>query len=330
MINNAQVFVLESKKLRVSITNYGAHILRVEMLNRNGKWSDCVLGYETLEDYKKYDGYVGATIGRACNRIKDGRFTLHGKNYQLGLNDGDKSLHGGIHGFDKRMFVASIYDEGMLQLQYRSVDGEEGYPGTVDVIITYRTFDDTLSVTYDAVSNKDTLVNLTNHSYFNLSDTSNQLKNHTLQIQSHEFAEIDENLVTTGNFIPVADTLFDFRKPHEIYQQLQKNHPQKERANGIDHHYNFSTSSNQVVLDYPPLKRRLLVSTSMPGAQIYTANFLDKRWFRNNKEFGFRDAICIETQAMSNSINFSEGLEVILRAFEPYHEWTNYRFESYE
>lgn len=330
MKDTIQTFVLDSKKLRVTITNYGAHILRIEMLNQNGKWSDCVLGYETIDEYDKYDGYIGATIGRTSNRIKNGTFVLHGKEYQLSQNEGSKSLHGGLYGFNTKVFETTIFDEGMLQLQYRSVDGEEGYPGNLDVILTFRVFDDTLSITYDAISDRDTLVNLTNHSYFNLSGVSNQLKNHTLQIHAHEFAEVDSSLLTTGAFIPVQDTLFDFRKPQEIYQRLQMEHPQKSLAKGIDHHFNFTTSKNQVILDYPPLKRKLVISTSMPGAQIYTGNLLDKRWFRDNGSFGYRDGICIETQAISNSINTEESSEVVLRAHEPYHQWTNYRFVSYK
>lgn len=318
---------MKSEQLEVVVTNYGCTILKVMMEDKNGHKDDVVLGYDTIEEYQQHDGYLGALVGRVANRIKEGRFTLHGKEYTLAINSSKHHLHGGIKGFSYQIFDYEIVDDHTVSFHYVSKDGEEGYPGTLDFVATYTLIKGTLFVTYNATSSKDTLINITNHSYFNLSGKTENIYNHTLSIKADTIACIDNTGLPTGNFKKVAGTAFDFTTPTTIGSQIEKDDEQLILGTGFDHPFIFNSETNQVILSHEASGRRLVVSTTLPQAQIYTANFLDGRLGKYGQHYNARDAVCIETQNLPDAIHLEKEPSTLLKEGEVYEETTSYTFE---
>lgn len=318
---------MKNEQLEVVVSNYGCTIIKVIMADKNGHKDDVVLGYDDFTQYQTLDAYLGALVGRVANRIKAGQFSLNGQDYHLAVNNGPNHLHGGIKGFSYQVFDYTIEDEHTLKLHYLSKDGEEGYPGDLDLTVTYTLKDDTLTAHYQATSSADTLINITNHSYFNLSGHKEDIYQHTLQIHASQFACVDSDGLTTGELKDVEGTPFDFRQPALIGERVEQDDEQLKIGKGFDHPFLFDTQSNQVILTHEPTGRQLIVSTTLPQAQIYTANYLDGRLGKYGERYYARDAVCIETQNMPDAIHLEEHPTTLLKKGETYDEITSYQFK---
>lgn len=318
---------MKNEQLEVVVSNYGCTIIKVIMADKNGHKDDVVLGYDDFTQYQTLDAYLGALVGRVANRIKAGQFSLNGQDYHLAVNNGPNHLHGGIKGFSYQVFDYTIEDEHTLKLHYLSKDGEEGYPGDLDLTVTYTLKDDTLTAHYQATSSADTLINITNHSYFNLSGHKENIYQHTLQIHASQFACVDSDGLTTGELKDVEGTPFDFRQPALIGERVEQDDEHLKIGKGFDHPFLFDTQSNQVILTHEPTGRQLIVSTTLPQAQIYTANYLDGRLGKYGERYYARDAVCIETQNMPDAIHLEEHPTTLLKKGETYDEITSYQFK---
>lgn len=324
--NGIDFIQMKNDNLEIVVTNFGCTILKVLMKDKDGNIDDVVLGYETIKEYQTYDAYLGALVGRVANRIGKGRFELNNEVYHLPINNGPNSLHGGIKGFSYQTFHYEIKDNEII-FQYVSQDGEEGFPGTLTLIATYTLEDYALKVHYSATTSKDTLINITNHSYFNLSGKKENIYNHFLSIQADQFAGVDSDGLTTGDLLNVEGTPFDFRQPTLIGDFIDQDYEQIKLGNGYDHPFLFNRKENQVVLYHEATGRKLTVSTTLPQAQIYTANYLDGRLGKYGHHYNKRDAICIETQNMPDAIHIEKNPSTILRVGEEYNTTTTYIFE---
>lgn len=326
------LFTLESEVgLRVSITDYGGAITSLLAPDRNGVLADVVLGYDSLEKYLTGKSYFGAIIGRFANRIGQARFEVAGVSYLLARNDGLNHLHGGPIGFDRRLWKAKA-TEFSLCLTHTSPDGDQGYPGTVHAEVTY-SFEDnrTLRVDYSLETDKTTIVNLTNHSYFNLAGHSaGTILDHQLMLKADAFTPVTAELIPTGELRDVNGTPFDFREERAIGATIASDDEQLRLAGGYDH--NFVLHRNQelhlaATVHEPGSGRTLEVITTEPGLQFYSGNFLDgsdlgKEGFAYEKHGGF----CLETQHFPDSPNHSNFPSSVLGPGELYHSTTLYRF----
>lgn len=320
-------YEMENDDLRVVISSYGATILEIDMKGNDGAWHNTTLGYETIDDYMARNGtYFGALVGRVANRIAKGEYVINGKKYHCAINNGPNSLHGGVEGFSYKNFDSLIEDDSLV-MTYCSLDGEEGYPGTLDLSCTFSLEDNTLFISYDAVSDADTLLSLTHHTYFNLADQDVSAENHRMQIDAERHGCVDENTLATGQFREVTGTPLDFRQPALIAQGLDLSDPQCANANGIDHHFVFEEDQTVTLTD-PASGRTVTVSTTLPGAQIYSGNFIDKSAGRGGKTYDQHWGIAIEPQTVPDSIHNQEHPASLLRAGEPYHEEIAYTFSQ--
>lgn len=325
--NGIVILEISNSQLRVEVTNFGCTILKVVTRDTKGNPCDCVLGFEHLEDYLKRDGsYLGALVGRVCNRIEKGRFKINDKEYQLPINNGPNSLHGGIEGFSYKVFDFELIEDG-VKFHYVSKDKEEGYPGNLDFYAIYWIENHSLHIQYNAISDQDTLVNITNHSYFNLNGCASNIDDHTLKIDSSYFGCVDTDGLFTGKFRSVDQSAFDFRKETKIGNQIHSMDEQLEIAKGYDHPYVFDTKENQVRLYSPKSGIELTVSTSYPSAQIYSANYLKGQIDKFGREMHSQNALCIETSYLPDSIHKEKDSKTLLRANELYNEETVYTFE---
>lgn len=318
---------MKNEQLEIVVSNYGCTIVKVLMPDCHGHVDDVVLGYDDFTQYQTLDAYLGALVGRVANRIQKGEFTLNGQTYHLAVNNGPNHLHGGIKGFSYQVFDYEIKDEQTIQFHYLSKDGEEGYPGDLDLTVTYTLEGDRLIVHYHATTSADTLINITNHSYFNLSGHKENINQHTLQIHASKHACVDRDGLTTGEIRDVTGTPFDFRQPALIGERVDQDDEQLKIGKGFDHPFLFDTSENQVVLTHQKSGRQLIVSTTLPQAQIYTANYLDGRLGKYGEHYDARDAVCIETQNMPDAIHLEEQPSTILKKGETYDEMTSYQFK---
>lgn len=321
-----KIFRLKNEKLTVDVSNYGGTILSIVVVDKNGKKQDVVLGYDHLEDYAHYDGYLGALVGRVANRIAKGTFTLNDKTYQLAINNGPNCLHGGVKGFSYRIFDDEIKNDQLI-LHYFSPDGEEHFPGNLDLYATYELKEDALVINYHATSDQDTLINITNHSYFNINGYPSSIDNHTLQVQAQYFACSDEDGLVTGALRDVDHTPFDFKEEKTIGSQIHQEDEQLTIGHGYDHPFIFNANEDQVKLYSPLTGIELTVSTTLPQAQLYSANYLDGRLGKNGQPMNARDAFAIETQYMPDSIHKERNSKTILRKGEAYDETTSYCFK---
>lgn len=300
--------------MQVKIITYGGRIISLTAPDQEGNFENVVLGFESLDLYLEENPYFGALVGRYANRIEDGEFYLDGKKYNLAKNNGDNHLHGGVKGFDKVIWEAVPNDpSNSLQLSYLSTDMEEGYPGNLEVKVTYTLKDDnSLEVIYEATTDKKTVVNLTQHSYFNLSgDFSNNILNHEIMINADHFLPVDGSLIPTGEIKEVQRTYFDFRKPKHLGQDIDKvlEEQQLERGLGYDHNFVLNNSDKGIrfaASAYHQESGRLLeVFTDMPGIQLYTGNFLDGTLPipGENTNYEKRTGFCLETQRFPDAPN---------------------------
>ena len=321
--NGYDLIELSNKDFKVVVSNYGCTILR--MLYKN---TDVVVGYASLDDYMKRDGtYLGALVGRVANRIRKGQFELNNQSYQLAINNGPNSLHGGIDGFSYCQFDYEIKENSVI-FHYVSKDGEENYPGDLDLYATYTLLNHGLEINYKATSSKDTLINITNHSYFNLNGYASNIENHLLTVHANKIACVDGDGCTTGELLNVENTPFDFNTEGCIKDKIHDDHIQLQLAKGYDHPFIFNTSNNQVILYSDITDIELTVSTTLDQAQLYSANYLENAKDYKGENLYPQYALCIETQHMPDSIHLEKEPKVILRKGDVYDETTSYTFRN--
>ena len=314
----------------VRITNFGGIITEINTPDRDGNMGNIVLGFDSLEEYLAANSNFGALIGRYGNRIAKGSFTLDGEAYQLAINNGNNSLHGGIRGFDKVVWdarVISCEERAALQLTYLSVDGEEGYPGNLKTTVTYELLMDQLFITYEAETDKPTVLNLTNHAYFNLAGEGTIL-DHVLYLNASRYTPVDDELIPTGELANVEGTPFDFRKPFVIGERIDEV-PGAEPG-GYDINYVLDGSSDEKVLAAkvldPKTGRFMEVYTTEPGIQFYTGNFLDGSLVSGDRVLVKHSGLCLETQHFPDSPNQPEFPSTVLRPGEKFASQTILRF----
>ncbi len=295
------------------ILTYGATLQALRGPDRNGKVADVVLGYDDARDYASHPNYFGVTVGRYANRIGGGRFTLDGKTYQLPLNDKVNSLHGGTKGFDKQPWRVVSVKDGSVTLALTSADGDQGYPGKLDVTVTYAMSNDgALTITFGASTDKPTVVNMTNHAIFNLAGEGSprDAMGHRLTIPARAITPVDANLIPTGELRPVADTVFDFQSGRVVGDGLRDGRdPQIVMGHGYDHNFaldkGLTTAPGLAARLEDPVSGRVLeVSTTEPGVQLYTGNFLDGTFIGKSKHvYRMGDGIALEPQKFPDSPN---------------------------
>jgi aldose 1-epimerase len=335
-----ELYTLKNAKgtLQATITNYGAIVTSLRTPDRNGQMTDVVLGFDSIDGYLKTHPYFGAVVGRYGNRIAKGRFTLNGKEYQLATNNGPNALHGGIRGFDKRVWTArDVSKDGVpaLELTYASRDKEEGYPGNLTAKVTYSVTDNNeLRLDYEATTDQDTILNLTNHSYFNLKGQGEgDILDHQIQIHADRFTPVDETLIPTGELKPVEGTAFDFRQPAAIGARIGQKDEQLIRGKGYDHNFVLNGPQGElspaVRVTEPATGRVMEVLTTQPGVQFYTGNFLDGTLTgKGGKRYDFRYGFCLETQHFPDSPNKPQFPSVVLKPDETFRSTTIYRFSA--
>lgn len=316
------------KGVEVKITNYGGIVTSWVTPDKKGNKSSIVVGFDSLAPYLQSPPYFGSLVGRYGNRIAKAKFSIDGKSYQLAANNGKNSLHGGLKGFDKVVWDGSIPDtsSASLLLHYTSADGEEGFPGKLDVTVKYTLTDDNeLVIDYSATTDKPTPVNLTNHSYFNLTgDVNNTILDHVLMIDADNYTPVDGDLIPTGKIVPVANTPFDFTKGFRIGARIDS------VPGGYDHNFVLNkkdTSLKLVAALADSLSgRQLEVYTTEPGLQFYTGNFLDGKFTNHDgKPVKKNTALCLETQHFPDSPNQPSFPSTILKPGEKYHTVTKYK-----
>lgn len=329
--DNEDVFkyILKNEFLEIGIINYGGIITEVLMGDKNNKKSNVVLGFDNIEDYEKNTPYFGCITGRNAGRITKGLFNLNNIQYKLDVNNGENHLHGGVNGLNRRVWKAEQIDN-KLKLSYFSPHGEEGYPGNINFEVTYTLIDNELTIDYLGVTDRDTIINLTNHTYFNLSgDVSQGVLNHELFINSDEYAELDESSALTGKFISVENTPLDFRTVKTIGRDIDKEFKDLILANGYDHPFILNKDKKIEMLAKEYLTGRVLeIETDQKVVVFYSGNYLGSEGvLSSGKESIRRGGFCLETQDLPNYINMDNWDKSIYTTEKPYMGKTIYRFK---
>jgi aldose 1-epimerase len=329
-------FTLRSGAVEVDTIEYGAIITALRAPDRHGDAADVVLGFDSLDGYLGHSPYFGAVVGRYANRIAGGRFTLEGVTCQLACNDGANHLHGGWRGFDKALWTGEPVNESGIPgvaFTYVSADGEEGYPGRLEVRVTYTlAADGVLLVRYRATCDRATIINLTQHSYFNLGARAGDVLDHVLTVNASRFTPVDGNLIPTGELRSVAGTPFDFRAAMPIGARIAEPNDQLAAAGGYDHNFVLdreagATSVRAARVLEPGSGRTLEIRTTQPGLQLYTGNFLDGSITgKGGRRYGHRSGFCLETQHFPDSPNHAAFPPVVLEPGKEYAEETEFRF----
>lgn len=328
------LFTLTNKKGDViKLTNYGAAIVEVNVPDRDGNKANVTFGYETLEGYLAGDAYFGKVVGQYANRVAKGKFTLDGVEYTLALNNGPNSLHGGPTGWHSRAWEAEVLkntDFPAVKFTYSKADMEEGYPGNVVAEVVYTWTDENeIIMDYKVTTDRRTVINITNHAYFNLHGAGNgDILDHEAVIRASAFTPVDSTLIPTGELRPVEGTPFDFRTPHLIGERIGEAYDQLVLGGGYDHNYVLDNLEEVDAEVYDPSTGRVIqVITDQPGVQLYTGNFLDgTQTGRGGKVYQYRSGFCLETQHYPDSPNQASFPSVILTPEEPFLSSTTYRF----
>lgn len=336
---NVEQYTLKNDNgMEVKIITYGGRITSLTAPDADGNYEDVVLGYNSLEQYLEDNSFFGALIGRFGNRIANGKFSLDGEEYTLAQNDGQNHLHGGIKGFDKVVWTVEEVDSTSLKLSYVSEDMEEGYPGRLETIVTYTLKDDnSLDVDYQATTDKKTVLNLTQHAYFNLSgDFSNSILDHVIKIDADQYLPVTENLIPTGEFRDVANTPFDFRESKQVGEDIDADNEQLQIAGGYDHNWVLNEQDSGMSFAasayHPESGRMMEVYTTEPGIQFYSGNFLDGTLPLQYGEGNYekRSGFCFETQHYPDSPNQENFPSVVLEPGETYSSKTSFKFSVKE
>lgn len=327
--NTNDVYTLKNKNgMEVDVLTYGGRITRISVPDKHGNFSDCVVGCKRPEDYYEDNPYFGATIGRFGNRIGGSVFSLNGQEYHLNANEGKNTLHGGTEGdFSRKIWCANVVND-RLELSYISPDGESGFPGTLSVTVTFSlNTQNELKIEYKATTDKDTVCNLTNHTYFNIGYQDTVL-NHVLMINARYITPVDKELIPHGELMHIDNTPYSFLYPKKLGQDMFSDAPLIKQCNGYDFNYcldRVGKSLEKVAYVYDEESgRRMDCYTTLPALQLYTA--CATGGFKGKKEYVNHCALCLETQGYPNSPNCPEYPSTVLKAGEQYHEVTVYRF----
>lgn len=326
-----------SNGMEVAITNFGGHILSIKVPDKDGVFADITHSCDSLEQYIK-GNFFGPITGRFANRIAKGEFVLDGKTYSIFKNNGPNSLHGGKLGFDKKIWAAAIVDgeEPVLKLSYTSPDMEEGFPGKLDITVSYTLQkDNAIRIDYEAVTDKPTVINLTNHAYFNLAgyNGNNDILDHELTIYANKITPVDNTLIPTGELTDVAGTPFDFQKPAKIGERINDNtNEQIKIGGGYDHNFVFTDTTKSLKLGAevtdPKSGRSMQMFTTEPAVQLYTANFLRGSTGKGGVKYQKRSGFCLETQHYPDSPNQPNFPTTVLRPGEKFVSTTVYKFSA--
>ncbi|MEG3659909.1 aldose epimerase family protein [Arenibacter palladensis] len=330
-----KLFWLENKDLKMAITNYGGRIVAILTPNKDGNYVDVSIGYSNIKDYlESAESYFGATVGRVGNRIAKGKFSLDGTEYSVVPNNNENALHGGENGFQDKVWEAEQPDTKTLILRYTSPDMEEGFPGNLTVKVTYSLTDTrAVRMEYEATTDKPTVVNLTNHTYFNLNgEGSGSILNHSLQLNADQFTPVDQELIPTGELKDVLGTPFDFNKAHAIGEYIEQEDQQLAYGGGYDHNFVLNGTKSYgmnhaatVIGDKSGIV--MDVYTQEPGVQFYCGNFMaSENTLKSGAKDDYRTAFCLETQHYPDSPNQPDFPSITLRPGEVYHTVSEYKF----
>ena len=319
--------------MSASITNYGAALVKLNVPDKEGKLRDVVLGYDDVTGYEKVGGSFGAPVGRNANRIGGAVITIQDKTYELEKNDNGNNLHSGTNYYNKRIWNVGEKTDSKIEFVLHSPDGDQGYPGTLDMHVTYElTEDNELRLIYDAVPDQDTIINMTNHSYFNLDghDSGNVLKE-LVTLDADYFTRADAQSIPTGELVDVTGTPMDFRMPRALGEAIDADYEAVRLGKGYDHNWVLKNNGKfdkvaQAVSEKSGIVME--VWTDLPGMQMYTANFLDNEHGKNGAVYGIRDAVCFETQYFPDAVHHENFASPICKKGMPYHTVTSYKFET--
>ena len=330
------LYILKNQnECEIAVTNFGAKIVSIVVPDRNGNFVDVVLGHSSMEEYlRSEEPYLGAICGRTANRIANGKFSLDGQEYTLAINNAPNSLHGGVKGFNAVVWDVEKVTPNSIELGYLSPDGEEGFPGNLDVKLTYTlTEDNALDIQYRAVTDKPTILNLTNHSYFNLSGEGDPyIGDHVLEMKCTNYLPTDNTAIPYGDAVPVKGTPMDFTMPHTLGERINDDFEQLRFGKGYDHTFviDKATESEYVYFGCcvsPKTGIKMEMYTSEPGVQIYTGNWMTGNFeAKNGHTYPKRSAVCFETQHFPDSVNKPDYPSVVLRPGEIFQSRTTYKF----
>lgn len=328
LANNTDVIMMESDDLKVKVSNLGCTLLEIHTKDKNGEFDDIILGPEDFTHPESDSAYFGRVVGRFANRIGGAEFELNGVKYTLAKNNGVNHLHGGLVGFDQKVFDYEIRED-RIDFKTFSPDMEEGYPGNMNFYVSYILKGNSFEIQYGADTDRDTICNFTNHVYFNLSGKAlDSIKNHYLELKADKYMPGDEGCLVTGERAPVEGTVFDFRKAKTIGEDMDFNVDQIRMANGYDHAFIFNADKDQVVLSYPETGRKVTMTTDLPMIHIYTGNFIQNGTVgKHGRKYESYQGIAMETENAPDSIHNEENPTCILRAGEKFSSFTKYVFE---
>lgn len=327
----ASLYTLKNQNgMEIAVSDYGAVLVKVLVPDRDGNLQDVVLGYDDVKGYESGTLYFGATVGRIANRIKGGTFELGGQTYTLTQNDNKNTLHGGTDYYDKRMWKVEEADDSHVMLMLHSPDGDQGFPGTVDIHVTYTlTEENEVKIHYHAVPEEDTILNLTNHSYFNLSGhASGTILNQEVTILADAYTRADAESIPTGEIVPVEGTPMDFRNRKAVGLEIETDYEALVYGQGYDHNWVLNGSGNRLVAamysDETGIEMK--VYTDLPGMQFYTGNFIVQEKGKDGADYQKRQAACFESQYFPDAVHKEQFEGPVVRAGEVYDTVTSYRF----
>ena len=329
--NRIDILELKNDSLSVTVTNLGCTVMKILTADKDGRFRDMVLGYDTIQEYQEHTGYLGAFVGRVANRIGGASFELNGKTYQLAKNSGPNAIHGGIEGFSNKVFSYTTGEDEIV-FTYTSPDGEEGYPGELNVTVTYRLEADKFILQYEAHTDQDTILNFTNHSYFNLDGDAGSNAEHLLTIDADYYTPVDSTFMTTGEIVPVEDTPMDFRTPMPVGERINDTaFVQIKNGKGYDHNWvlNAKGDINRRAASLKSQKTGIVldVYTNEPGVQVYAGNFLDGSLTgKKGITYNQRASVCLETQKYPDTPNKPEWPSAVLRPGEKYMSQCIFKF----
>lgn len=336
---NVELFTMTNAGgMQVQATNYGGAVTSIKVRDRSGALGDVALGFTSMEGYRDNSPYLGVVVGRYANRIAGAQFKLDGRTYKLPANDGPNTLHGGVKGFDKVVWKAEPFErpgEVGVVLTHVSPDGDQGFPGTLSARVTYTLTDrNEFAIDYHATTDKTTVVNLTQHTYFNLAgEGSGPVLDHQLMLNADRYSPVDSKLIPAAEPANVDGTPFDFRTAHAIGERINADHPQLKFGKGYDHNFVINRQNDELVLaarvEEPTTGRVMEVHTTEPGVQLYTGNHLDgKLMGKAGKAYGERGGLCLETQHFPDSPNKPSFPSTTLKPGEEYRSRTVYAFST--
>ncbi|HEX2584288.1 MAG TPA: aldose epimerase family protein [Steroidobacteraceae bacterium] len=329
------IVTLKTSKLELTFTEYGGRVISLKTPDRGGKNGDVILGYDTLNEYLKEGAFFGALIGRFGNRIASGKFSLNGRNYQLPQNDGSNCLHSGP-GYHSRVWHvdASTLTDTSATLHYLSRDGEDGYPGNLNIKVRYSLTDTDWRIDYEATTDASTVINLTQHAYFNLGGAGHAtILDHELTLHADKFTPVNSNLIPTGELRSVAGTPFDFRQPHRVRERIDQDDEQLKFGRGYDHNWVLNNQNGSLAfageISEPGTGRVMQILTTEPGMQFYAGNFMDGAMTgKQGQRYPWRSGFCLETQHYPDSPNQPGFPPTTLNPGQTYRSTTIYRFTA--